>query len=337
MCPYRTAAYSEDMSETTTTQTPSPTTIIPVPGTLALARVADLLNEEGAMIENVAMRCTELRSYSDGGVAIAFGTLAGTGEPIAARADELDVLGCTYEAALWSDVERLAYLRNPCFDDGASEEHSDWRPYRAGTKVTALVYVDAAFTWLRRTVTVERWVPEQGARNGYYVGRLREGDEVDVTPRHRGRGHGSGVRAVQPARAPRSPARPAVVKPDPATLPRIVALLGRQDHGEYGAATCPHCGAAGRYVYSFRCADGTTRGAMAGCIKLYPQSPLVAEHQALTERQEERAKAGRSLASWDLAKLAAIEAVGSESMSEADALAIVRAENARRAAWFRRR
>lgn len=63
-------------------------------------------------------------------------------------------------------------------------------------------------------------------------------------------------------------------------LPRIVAVLSCEDHGpcDGGAtAVCPHCGADGRYVYHFLCDDGTTRGAMKGCIKLFSMSPAAVE------------------------------------------------------------
>lgn len=76
---------------------------------------------------------------------------------------------------------------------------------------------------------------------------------------------------VPRSKRPKTEPRPKVDKPARETLPRIVAVLGRSDSGEYGAATCPHCGAAGRYVYTFQCDDGTTRGAMAGCLKLFPR------------------------------------------------------------------
>lgn len=52
--------------------------------------------------------------------------------------------------------------------------------------------------------------------------------------------------------------------------PEIVEILDVADYGEYGAVLCPCCGAKGRYVYVFRCLDGTQRGAMAGCMKKFP-------------------------------------------------------------------
>lgn len=117
-------------------------------------------------------------------------------------------------------------------------------------------------------------------------------------------------------------------------LPKIIAIKGTFDSGEYGATVCPHCDAKGRYVTTFVCEDGTTRGAMAGCIKLFPISKLAAEQQKILARQKDREAKGWKLASWDVKKLEAIEAVIAGSMTEAAALEVVRAENFRRQAWM---
>src|ERR1041384_229731 len=93
-----------------------------------------------------------------------------------------------------------------------------------------------------------------------------------------------------------------------ATLPRIIRFVERTDSGEFGAAQCPHCGADGRYVYWFVTEDGERRGAMAGCIRLFPVSKIAKEHHAIMERRADRESKGWKLASWDTAKLEAIEA-----------------------------
>lgn len=57
------------------------------------------------------------------------------------------------------------------------------------------------------------------------------------------------------------------------TLPEIVAITGMRDFGPSdGEGSCPHCGCRGRYVWYFICADGSQRGAMRGCIQLFPGS-----------------------------------------------------------------
>jgi hypothetical protein len=53
------------------------------------------------------------------------------------------------------------------------------------------------------------------------------------------------------------------------SLPTIISFTDFIDSGEYGNARCPHCGAEGRYTYIFETTEGT-RGAMAGCVKLFP-------------------------------------------------------------------
>lgn len=138
----------------------------------------------------------------------------------------------------------------------------------------------------------------------------------------------------EPERAPRRHVerRPA----QRLNLPKIVEFLGVKDSGEYGNANCPHCGALGRYVYSFRCDDGKVHGAMAGCIRLFPVSPLAEEHRAIMERRREREETGRTLASWDVAKLEALEAFYAGTGTEADVLGIIQRENARRSDWLRR-
>lgn len=85
-------------------------------------------------------------------------------------------------------------------------------------------------------------------------------------------------------------------------LPKIVALLGCTDHGPcdpVATASCPHCGADGRYVYHFLCEDGNTRGAMAGCLKLFPRHPLVGKVEAVFTKARRYDQEGWNLPSWD--------------------------------------
>lgn len=64
-----------------------------------------------------------------------------------------------------------------------------------------------------------------------------------------------------------------------AALPKIVRFLGIDDHGPGGSASCPHCGATGRYVIRFQVEDGRQLGAMRGCIKLFPLTELARHHE----------------------------------------------------------
>lgn len=119
-------------------------------------------------------------------------------------------------------------------------------------------------------------------------------------------------------------------------LPRIIQFLHKTDSGEFGAAECPHCGAKGRYIFSFVTEDGKKRGAMAGCIQLFPVSFIAKEHRNIMERQAEREKKEQKLASWDIAKLDAIEKFYKQEISEGDCLRVIESENYRRTAWIQR-
>lgn len=97
---------------------------------------------------------------------------------------------------------------------------------------------------------------------------------------------------------------PSKTGPKPANLPSVPAVLGVQDFGPCdggeGSATCPHCGAQGRYVISFLCDDGTKRGAMSGCFDLFRgadtrTSKLVCE---AFSRARDASKEGKKAASW---------------------------------------
>lgn len=59
-----------------------------------------------------------------------------------------------------------------------------------------------------------------------------------------------------------------------ANLPTVTEILAFVDY-DTGGASCPHCGAIGRYVYRFLCADGQEYGAMRGCFGKFPKQPDV--------------------------------------------------------------
>jgi hypothetical protein len=212
----------------------------------------------------------------------------------------------------------------------ATEAPAAYQPFEAGARVA---FTDGhrpasrSFRALSGNAVVVGFRPYVDGKPGGWYTLERKGETISVEARN--------VAAYEP-KAKGAPGAK-VAKPAPETLPKIVAMVGKSDSGEYGNATCPHCGADGRYVWTFRCDDGTTRGAMAGCIKLFPRSALVDEHQRLLDRLDERQAKGQTLASWDQAKLAAIEAVVAGRMTEAEALLVVKVENAKRTAWMDRR
>lgn len=124
-------------------------------------------------------------------------------------------------------------------------------------------------------------------------------------------------------------------------LPKIVVVLGVTDHGpcDMGAtAICPHCGAEGRYVYRFMCDDGTTRGAMRGCISKYPRHPFAEESRRILDKEQDYKLKGWQLPSWDREIKEAIFAFAEGDISEQEAEGRVRrAQEARRRHRARRR
>lgn len=123
-----------------------------------------------------------------------------------------------------------------------------------------------------------------------------------------------------------------------ATLPRITFVTKVQDFGP-GGASCPHCGAIGRWVTEFVCEDGETRGAMRGCIKLYPQGPFVTKSIELLdkERKEAEGMKGYRLNKWDIEQLAAINSAQLGNISIAQAMEIIRTSDKSKKNWMKSR
>ena len=109
-------------------------------------------------------------------------------------------------------------------------------------------------------------------------------------------------------------------------LPMIVRFTDMYDGGpcdDGATATCPHCGSDGRYIFFFECEDGTERGAMRGCLKLFPVSKIAEIDRKLIEKEAELAKKyGREahLNSWQTAQREAIDAFYAGSISQEEAL-----------------
>ena len=57
--------------------------------------------------------------------------------------------------------------------------------------------------------------------------------------------------------------------------------------------SCPHCGASGKKVHHFLCADGEVRAAMSGCVKEYFREHPVARSIRLWEKRLEKFPAWR--------------------------------------------
>lgn len=117
------------------------------------------------------------------------------------------------------------------------------------------------------------------------------------------------------------------------TLPLIVRFLDTDDAPD---SVCPHCGAAGRRVHRFVTSDGQTRGAMSGCVKLFPVSPVAREELRLREKEARYVAQGWKLNRLDARALASIDAFYSGAGDESSAMAAVHAAKQATAARFRR-
>lgn len=122
-----------------------------------------------------------------------------------------------------------------------------------------------------------------------------------------------------------------------AGLPRIVDVLGTDDYGEYGAANCPHCGAKGRYIKTVVCEDGTERGVMAGCFKLFPKHAVVEKIAYYQDKWRDYAAKGWSLGRFDDQIAAAIEDMRAGGMSADDVMSVIRTVAKQRQDWQRSR
>jgi hypothetical protein len=123
-------------------------------------------------------------------------------------------------------------------------------------------------------------------------------------------------------------------------LPKIIAIVGIEDHGPCDpepTASCPHCGADGRYIYHFICEDGSHRGAMAGCLKLFPKHQFAEKVQGVFKKSLEARKSGRRLASWDEDVLKATEMLESGAIQQREWEARLSGAFYRRAAYLKNR
>ena len=67
---------------------------------------------------------------------------------------------------------------------------------------------------------------------------------------------------------------------------------------DYGATSCPHCGAEGRYIYTWE-VDGKTASAMAGCYKALTGKLEKGEDIRYFELLAEKQAKNKPLNGWD--------------------------------------
>jgi hypothetical protein len=65
-----------------------------------------------------------------------------------------------------------------------------------------------------------------------------------------------------------------------------------------GTASCPHCGAEGRYIYQWE-ENGVARSAMAGCYKMLTGKLSKGEDVRYFEILAEKQSKGKELNGWD--------------------------------------
>lgn len=67
---------------------------------------------------------------------------------------------------------------------------------------------------------------------------------------------------------------------------------------DYGSTACPHCGAEGRYIYTW-IQDGCMHSAMAGCYKALTGRVSKNEKEQYFELLSEKQAKGKKLNGWD--------------------------------------
>jgi len=141
------------------------------------------------------------------------------------------------------------------------------------------------------------------------------------------------------ARAERKANADPIIRHNPyANLPMIVRMDRIDDGGTCdsgGTNTCPHCGADGRYVYWFTCDDGSTRGAMKGCISKFKMHPFASMAANILQKEVEAKAKGRKLASWDVDIITAIDQYADGKITEDAAIAIIGSAEGRKRSYMR--
>lgn len=81
-------------------------------------------------------------------------------------------------------------------------------------------------------------------------------------------------------------------------LPKLIRI---ESIDSYEDASCPHCGARGRHIYTALAEGGEKVRAMSGCIKLFPKSALFPESMRVAEKEKDYAARGWELGRFDKA------------------------------------
>ena|ERR1035437_124494 len=92
-------------------------------------------------------------------------------------------------------------------------------------------------------------------------------------------------------------------------FPKVVEIESVTDAGDFGSASCPHCGAPCRYITYFYTEDGGYHGAARVCFSLFPKSKYAARVETILLKERSAKRLGRKMASWDREVIGAIRLI----------------------------
>lgn len=131
------------------------------------------------------------------------------------------------------------------------------------------------------------------------------------------------------------------------TYPHRIVTLRVYDAGpvDLGGGRCPHCGAEGRWIYSFLCDDGKVHAAMSGCIKLFPESrdfPTLRKMAKLAIEKDmdmrlHPATRGTKLAGWFQATLDTLARLEKGEVTLLEAANLIAQQHELRRDWLERK
>lgn len=101
------------------------------------------------------------------------------------------------------------------------------------------------------------------------------------------------------------------------SLPTVIRITSVTDAGEKDGATCPHCGASGRYIYHFDCVDGTHRAAMKICFSHFPKHEFVKVSEDVKKREAAYRAQGWDLPTYDVEIIRTIDMFAGGRITEA--------------------
>lgn len=118
--------------------------------------------------------------------------------------------------------------------------------------------------------------------------------------------------------------------------PSIIAVLACDDYGpceEGPTASCPHCGAAGRYVYTCLMSDGTRKGMMKGCLGTFAKDACAKQCESAVGKKALESSGKGYLSKWDKQVLWALDHI--ETVGIPGLRSVCQQVAAEKKAWMR--